>query len=62
MGGNHESELEARPRGYKKNSCLILPSMKFFLLVTVKMLTIGGILTFMSKKNSTIGLSEPEKC
>ena len=37
-------------------------SMNFFLLVNVKMPTIGGILTFMSKKNSTIGLSEPEKC
>ena len=35
--------------------------MKFFLLINVKMPTIVGILTFMSKKNSIIGLSEPEK-
>ena len=34
--------------------------MKFFLLINVKMSTIVGILTFMSRKNSILGLSEPE--
>ena len=36
--------------------------MKFFLLINVKMptITIVGILTFMSRKNSILGLSEPE--
>ena len=36
--------------------------MKFFLLINVKMPTTVGILTFMSGKNSILGLSEPEKC
>ena len=36
-------------------------SMKFFLLINVKMPTIVGILTFMSGKNSILGLSEPKK-
>ena len=36
--------------------------MKFFLLINVKMPTTVGILTFMSGKNSIIGLSEPKKC
>ena len=31
-------------------------SMKFFLLINVKMPTIVGILTFMSRKNSILGL------
>ena len=35
--------------------------MRFFQLTNVKMPTIVGILTFMSRKNSIIGLSEPEK-
>ena len=35
--------------------------MKFFLFVNVKMPTIVGILTFMSRKNSILGLFEPEK-
>ena len=36
--------------------------MKFFLLINVEMPTIVGILTFMSRKNSILGLCEPEKC
>ena len=36
-------------------------SMKFFLLINVKMPTIVGILTFMNRKNSILGLSETEK-
>ena len=35
--------------------------MKIFLLINVKMPTIVGILTFMSGKNSILGLSEPKK-
>ena len=34
---------------------------EIFLLIDVKMPTIVGILTFMSKKNSILSLSEPEK-
>ena len=37
-------------------------SMKFFLLINGKMPTILGTLTFMNRKNSILGLSEPEKC
>ena len=35
--------------------------MKCFQLINVKMPTIVGILTFMSGKNSNLGLSEPKK-
>ena len=35
--------------------------MKFYLLINVKMPTIVGIFTFMSRKNSILNLSEPEK-
>ena len=43
-------------------SCSTQLSMKFFLLINVKMPTIVGILTFMSRKNSIPGFSVPEKC
>ena len=33
----------------------------FFLLIDVKMPTIVGILTFMNRKNSILGLFEPKK-
>ena len=36
-------------------------SMNFFLVINVKMPTIVGILTFMCRKNSILGLSDPEK-
>ena len=42
-------------RGYKKQL-----SLKFFLLIKVKMPITVGILTFMSKKNSILSLYEPE--
>ena len=51
-----------RPRGYK--TFFMLNSTEheiFFLLINVKMPTIVGILTFMSGKNSILGLSEPKK-
>ena len=35
--------------------------MKFFLPLNVKMPTTADILTFMSKKNNTLGLSDSEK-
>ena len=42
-------------------SCSTQQNMKFFLLINVKMPTIVGILTFMSRKNYILGLSEPEE-
>ena len=45
----------------KRISCLAQLSMKFFLLNNVKMPTVVGILTFMSRKNCILSLSEPEK-
>ena len=55
--------ITSRPRGYeKKKLCSTKLNMKFFLLINVKMPTIVGIfLTFMSRKNSILGLSEPKK-
>ena len=50
--------LLTRPKVLKHSAQL---SMKFFLLINVKMSLIVGILTFMSRKNSILGLSEPEK-
>ena len=41
-------------------SCSTQLSMKFFLLINVKMPTFVGIVTFMSWKNSILGLSEPK--
>ena len=57
--------IQVWPRGYKLSSCSTQLSMKFFLLINVKMPTIIGILTFMSGKNSILGIlgtSEPKKC
>ena len=50
-----------RPQVYKPFSCSTQLRMKFFLLINVKMPTIVGIFTFMSGKNSILGLSEPKK-
>ena len=49
------------PEVIKLFSCSTQLSMEFFLLINVKMPTIVGILTFMSGKNSILGLSEPKK-
>ena len=49
------------PEVIKHFSCSTQLSMKFFLLINVKMPTIVGILTLMSGKNSILGLSEPKK-
>ena len=53
--------MDPGPEVIKPFPCSAQLSMKFFLLINVKMPTIVGILTFMSEKNSIIGLSEPEK-
>ena len=45
----------------KKKACSTQLSMQFFLPINVKMPTIVGILTFMTRKNSILGLSKPEK-
>ena len=49
------------PEVIKLLSCSTQLSMKFFLLINVKMPTITGILIFMSGKNNILGLSEPKK-
>ena len=49
------------PEIIKRFSCSTQLSMKFFRLINVKMPTIVGILTFMSRKNSIPGLSEPKR-
>ena len=54
-------EQANRPQGYKTFSCSTQLSMKFFLLINVKMPTIVGVLTFMNRKNSILALSESEK-
>ena len=43
-------------------SCSTQLSMKFFLLINVKMPKNVGILTYMSGKNSILGLSESKNC
>ena len=53
--------LKPGPKVIKLFSCSTQLSMKFFLLINVKMPTIVGILTFMSRKNTILDLSEPEK-
>ena len=50
------------PEVIKLFSCSTQLSMKFFLLINVKMPTIVGILALRSRKNSIWGLSEPDKC
>ena len=41
-------QLKFMPRGYKAFSCSTEPSIKFILLINVKMPTTVGILTFIS--------------
>ena len=58
-----EAHVTARPgpEVIKHFSCSRQLSMNFFLLTNVKTPTIVGILTFVSRKNSIIDLSKPEK-
>ena len=53
--------IKPNPKVIKKILCTTQLSMKFFLLINVKMPTTVGILTLMSKKTSIISLSKPEK-
>ena len=59
--GTVADHLLPGPEVIKLFSCSTQLSIKFFLLINVKMPTIVGILTFMSRKNTILGLHEPEK-
>ena len=48
------------PEVIKLFSCSTQLSLKFYLLINVKMATLVGILTFMSGKNNIVGLFEPK--
>ena len=48
------------PEVIKPFSCSTHLSKTFFLLINVKMPTSVGILTFLSRENSILGLSEPK--
>ena len=48
-------------QGYKTVFMLNSTEHEIFLLINVKMPTIVGTLTFMSRKKSILGLSEPNK-
>ena len=54
-------QVRLGPEVIKLFSCSTQLSMIIFLLINVKMPTIVGILTFMSRKNRILGLSEPAK-
>ena len=55
--------MKSGPEVIKLFSCSTQLSMKFFLLINVKMhfSRIVGILAVMSGKNNILGLSEPKK-
>ena len=53
--------MNTGPEVIKLFSCSTQLSMKFFLLINVKMPTTVGILTFASGKNSIVCLSELKK-
>ena len=55
------TELRPGPEVLKTIPCSTQPGMNFFLPINVKMSTIVGILTFMSRKYSNIDSSKPEK-
>ena len=57
----YTAKAQTRLRGYKTFLRSTQLSMKFSLRINVKMPTNVGILTFMSRKNSILGISEPEK-
>ena len=48
------------PEVIKLFSCSTQLSIKYFLIINDKIPTIVGILTFLSRKNSILGLSEPK--
>ena len=57
---DHRTTLKPSPE--VNNTLFMLKSTEhnFFLLINIKMLTIAGILTFMSGKNSILGLYGPK--
>ena len=55
------SKADAGPEVIKLFSCSTQLSIKFFLLINVKMPTVVGILTFMCGEKSNLGLSDPKK-
>ena len=57
----YKTVTKTGPEVIKLFSCSTQVSMKFFLLIYVKMPTIVGILTCMSGKNSILGLSKYKK-
>ena len=59
---DYKSVLRSGLEVIKLISCSTQLSMKFFLLINVKMPIIVGILTFMNRKNSIISLAEHKKC
>ena len=52
---------QSDPKVIKPFSCSTQLSMKFFLLINVKMPTMVDILTFICREYNIIGLSEPKK-
>ena len=57
---NDQELIQTGPEVIKLFSCSSIEHV-FFLLINVQMPTIVGILTFMNRKNSILGLSESEK-
>ena len=57
----YKKEDGSGPEVIKLFSCSTLLGMKFLSLINVKMPIIVGILTFMSEKNTSLGLSKPTK-
>ena len=55
------STEQTGPEVINRFSCSTQLSMEFFLLIIVKMPTTVGILTFMSGKNSILGISAPKR-
>ena len=53
--------VRSGPEVIKLFPCSTQLNMKFFLLINVEMPTVVGISTFKCRKNSILGLSEPEK-
>ena len=60
--GNYSADYDLAPRLLNFFHAKTQLSINFFLLINVKMPTHVGILTFMSGKNSILGLSESKKC
>ena len=53
-------DVKSGPEVIILSSCSTQLSMKFFLLINVKMPTVVGILIFMGGKNNILGSPEPK--